>query len=403
MLRMDIRYAKPDMVLALPVRHTDNAKNILLKANYTLTDKIIGRLPDMGIRYVWVHYPALSFVEEFVSQEVMQTQGEMIGQIGSCFESIQKDSAAKVPYHSYTETIGRMVDNLVSNPKAAVFMGDIAEGKNNDMMRHGSNVAYLSLLMGLKLEGYIVKQRKHINPAQAKEMTQLGVGGMLHDIGIMELPEAVREKYEETGDETDADWQEHPDLGFRKVRGNIEPSAATVVLNHHQAFNGSGYAGKSRPVLQGERIHIFARIAAAAEFFDRLRFPVAQAPRSTVEALLLLQQWGNLGKFDQRVLRALFTVVPPYPPGSLLRLSDGRWATTVDHVPSDPCRPVVQIIPDPSKSIPKEDDEPEEPPFELASCTSELYIAECDGIAVGEHNFEPPAFMTDEMLALNWF
>jgi len=55
------------------------------------------------------------------------------------------------------------------------------------------------------------------------------------------------------------------------VHGEVEPSAATVVLNHHQQYDGSGYSGEGNAALDGQQIHVLARIVALTDQFDRTR------------------------------------------------------------------------------------------------------------------------------------
>lgn len=400
MLRMDLRRAKPGMTLALPVRHPKSPRQFLLKGNFPLTETAIRRLVDMNVRFVWVQYPSLSFLDGYVSQELMESQSTLVHQIEECFEKVQQQSAAKISYDVYTVTVGQMIAKLVENPQAAMFMGDLMDAADEELLRHSSTVGYLSLLMGLKLEGYLVKQRKHIPPGQAKEVTALGVGAMLHDIGLLELDPDCRERYLAAGDQSDPAYREHPSLGYRALRGKVQPTAATIVLHHHQRYDGTGFAGHDWPVLEGERIHVFARIVGVADAFDRIRYPLGAPRRSTVEALQMMTRAGICEQFDPRVLRALFTVVPPFAPGTILRLTDGRWAVAIDHNLKDPCRPQVQIIADPS--IVTDGTPPVQDPIDLAETDPDLRVAECESQDVLEHLFESPPFLLDEMLALNW-
>jgi HD-GYP domain-containing protein (c-di-GMP phosphodiesterase class II) len=261
-------------------------------------------------------------------------------------------------------------------------------------------VTYLSLLMGLKLEGYLVRERRHVNPARAKEVTNLGLGAMLHDIGVTALEPEVRQSYEQTGDETDPAWREHTAIGYRMVRGRMDPSAATVVLNHHQRYDGSGYTGADFPVLAEHSIHVFARIVAVADQFDRFRNPVGLPDQPTVWVLGAMTSEPLREQFDPQVLQALLTVVPPYPPGSIVRLSDGRHAVCIDHNPTEPCRPVVQIIPDP-KDL-DVDDLPVGPIINLSEQPKRLCVVEHEGYDVREMNFDPPAPLASSVKQLVW-
>ncbi len=400
MLRMDLRRAASGMKLALPVHNPSAPSRVLLRVGYTLTEETIAKLIDTGVRSVWVRYPSLSFLEDILDVETQQKQAALVSTISDTFETLQGESAAKLPYDQYTNTIGDMIDHIVGNPRSAVFLGDLSES-DDGMMRRAAAVSYLSILIGLKLEMYIVKQRPHVPPDRAKDVLNLGLGAMLHDVGVTQLPEEVRTRYRERGDESDPAWREHPLLGFRMVRGHIDPSAATVVLNHHQRFNGTGYCGKGMPQLSGTNIHIFARITAVADAFDRLRHPPGHPEQPTVWVLSAILTTDVAKLFDPYVLQALMEVVPPYAPGTVLRLSDDRWAVAIDHNSHDPCRPVVQIISDPEELAPDADDLPPGQRLDLSTAPSDLAVAWADGRDVSAHNFPAPQLAAN-VLSASW-
>lgn len=375
------------MTLALPVMNPRLPGHQLLHIGYELTPAVIEKLDEMRVRTLWVDYPNLSFLGKYVDAKTVTLRANVVSQMQDTFESLQQTSAAKLNYDAYTSTITSLVDSVVSNPEAALFVGDLCETDSGDeLMRSGSAVTYLCILLGLKLEGYLVKQRRHIaEPHRAKYVVPLGVGAMLHDIGVTMLPKETIDRYQQTHDETDPAWREHSALGFRAVRGRIEPAAATVVLHHHQQFDGNGYAGRDFPVQQGEGIHIFARIAAVADVFTRLSNPASGESMPQVWALNAMLSDKLRTRFDPNVLRALVEVVPPYPPGSRVTLSDGSEAIVIDHHIADPCNPKVQRLPD--NVLPM----PGQPLGETISLREQasLNIVACDGQRTEPYNFGP--------------
>lgn len=393
MLKVELEHARPGMVLALPVMHPDMPGHALLHAGYAMEAHVLKRLHALRIRRLWVRYPELDFVDKYVTREILESQAQVVTAITDTFASLQKQSNARINYDAYCRNIGNLVSSLISSPQAALFLDDLSstEPAGLDLVRHSSSVTYLSLLMGLKLEGYLVKQRKHIDPGRAKEVINLGLGAMLHDIGIRELAPEVRQRYLETGDDTNPAWREHPTLGYRLVRQSVEPSAATVVLNHHQRWDGSGYAGTAVPLLTELRIHVFARIAGLADQFDRMRRMHTDHPLPVVAVLRELLKSEYLRQFDPQALMTLFAVVPPYPPGSIVRLNRGDWAVVLEPHPADPCRPVVQPMADPEQL----DAGLEGEPLDLSQEGRHLTIVRCDGQNVAPYHFEAPAFMGD--------
>ncbi|QQE13648.1 HD domain-containing protein [Planctomycetota bacterium] len=402
MLRIDIHEARDGMALALPVQNPQVPSRTLLKAGFKLSDSIVRKLTDSGVKNIWVRYPALDFLDKFIDNSKLQAQQEVVTAITDTFEKLQTEAAAKLNYNTYLTNVAELVDSVISNPTSSLFLGDLTDSPD-DLLRHSSATTYISLLLALKLEGYLVKERKHVNPARAKTVTNLGLGAMLHDIGLKELPEEVLAHYQETNEETDPEFQQHPLLGFRAVRGQIDPSAATIVLNHHQRYDGSGYAGKDIPILEGKNIHVFARLVAVAEQFDRLRNPQNMPQQPTVLALRAISQDPLASKFDPQILAALLDVVPPYAPGSVVKLSDNRHAVVIDHNTQTPCRPIVQIIPNPATIDPNDEDPPTGPQIDLAGQPNELYVAEAENHDVTQFNFPRPQSLTAQSsLASVW-
>jgi response regulator RpfG family c-di-GMP phosphodiesterase len=400
MLRVDIKTARPEMTLALPVMNPRLPGHQLLHVGYELTPTVIEKLDEMRVRTLWVDYPSLSFIGKYIDPSTITMRANVVTQMQDVFEALQHTSAAKLNYDSYTNTITDLVDNVITNPEAALFIGDLCETDSGDeMMRSGSAVTYLCILLGLKLEGYLIKQRRHVaEPERAKYIVPLGVGAMLHDIGVTLLPKEVVDRYQETHDETDPAWREHTALGFRAVRGRIDSTAATVVLHHHQQFDGGGYAGKDFPVQMGEGIHIFARIAAVADVFTRLSNPPSGEAMPQVWALAAMLSEKLRTRFDPNVLRALVEVVPPYPPGSRVTLSDGTEAIVIDHHIDNPCKPTVQRLP--NNTLPM----PGQPLGETVVLREheKLSIVACDGKRTDRYNFDPEAIPGNREAMHGW-
>ncbi len=387
MLRVELPNARPGMKLALPVYNPRQPGRTLLSVGYELRREEIVRLRELRVRSVWVRYPSLEFLGKYADPALVESQSEVVGHIAETFESLQNESTAKLDYHTYLASVEKLVEHLMLNPQAALFLGDIASA-DNVLMRHSAAVSYLSLLLGMKLEGYLVRERPHVDPVRAKEVRNLGLGAMLHDIGVTQLAPQTVSRYYETEDESDPAWREHPAVGYRLVRGRIDPSAAVVVLHHHQRFDGTGYAGEGYAVQRERTTHVFARIAAVADRFDRLRNPPNRPAVPTVAVLRQMLSEPIASWFDPRVLGALLAVTPPYPPASTVRLSDGRWAVVIDHRPSHPCRPTVQIIPPPASL--NGEDVKLGPTIDLAEQSSALHVVEAEGRDVRHLNFARP-------------
>jgi hypothetical protein len=96
--------------------------------------------------------------------------------------------------------------------------------------------------------------------------------------------------------------------------------------------------------LAGEDIHVFARIACVANHFDRLRRPFEGPPQPRVRVLRTMLGTAIASRFDPVILATLPSVVPAYPPGSIIKLSNGLRAVVIRWHTEAPCQPTVQLL-----------------------------------------------------------
>ena len=91
-----------------------------------------------------------------------------------------------------------------------------------------------------------------------KEIDQIEIAGMLHDIGLLGLPEKILEKDEDDMSEKEFHiFSQHPAIGqicLQPIESLDQVGA--IILSHHEHYDGSGFPGG----LKGEEIPIGARI-----------------------------------------------------------------------------------------------------------------------------------------------
>ncbi len=353
MLRVTIEEARPGMPVALPVNHPQNPGRVLLHAGAKLSDRAIDRLIQQEVAELWIAWPGLEFIREHANPQLDQSHREFTKKLGTVFDATADDVAADVEYGALKHSISDFMDKLLESPRAAYFLSEML-GAGSPYVRHASAVSLMSLLMGLKLGGYLVRQRKRLAPKDAANIVNLGVGALLHDIGMTQISEEAVQRFYETGDETDEEWRQHVFIGHSMVSGKVDATASASVLHHHQRYDGQGfpeidgfeqiYGPEGR---EGDMIHVFPRIIAAADLFDRLRFGFGHKPiRTRVQTLRMMREPEYLGRIDPIVLEGLFAVTPPYPPGSVVTLDSGDKGVVINWFPKSPCRPEIQLIGD---------------------------------------------------------
>lgn len=123
---------------------------------------------------------------------------------------------------------------------------------------HNTNVAVLSIFQA---ESLGVKHDL---------LHDIGMAGLLHDIGKMFVPTEVLEKEAKLNDKEWAEMKKHPAYGamYLATLPDIPKYALVAVYEHHMKFNGLGYPATRR---KGRKQHIISQIIAISDFFDALR------------------------------------------------------------------------------------------------------------------------------------
>jgi HD-GYP domain-containing protein (c-di-GMP phosphodiesterase class II) len=387
MLRVPIDQAQPGMKLAMQVRHPRTGHR-LLNEDFELDEHLIAKLAELGVHEIWIQYPNTDQIKEYLSPAVVEQHGRMASMIAAAFNEVHQGAHAQLDFPRYRQTLRDLIEALVGEPTSAAYILEMGGTAGSDL-RHAAEVCFLSVLLGLKLQGYLVVQRKRLPPSHARNVISLGLGAMIHDIGMTLIDEEVRRRYEKTRDEQDEAWRRHVIVGHHLVSGSISPAAAGTVLHHHQHYDGSGFPvredeeGRLRGLI-GEEIHVFARIVCLANHFDRLRRPADGTirPRVSVMRQMLASELSQ--RFDPVVLATLPLVVPAYPPGSIVTLNDGQRALVRHWHPDSPCQPTVSPLDD--QGLPVLDAHGEPVSIDLRQ-RPELLVVEQDGQDVSHDNF----------------
>lgn len=226
-----------------------------------------------------------------------------------------------------TEALAQaFVDKMIGQEEMCIRL--LTEGAGDKASAHSVNVAVISLLMG-KTFGL-----------SAAEMVDLGVGSMLHDIGKIELPDRVRHREEHFTPAENQFYQEHVAHGVTlSKKMGLKPGATLVIAQHHEHADGSGFPLK----LNSDRMTTAARIVSLVNRYDNMCNPhVPSRALTPHEALSLLFAQGK-NRYDTAILGAFIKMMGVYPPGSVVQLTDDRFALVVSVNSARPLKPRVMV------------------------------------------------------------
>lgn len=239
------------------------------------------------------------------------------------FETVDADPARA---RAQTEALVRGFVEHMAEPD--LMIRTLAEAAGDKAAQHALNVTVISLLMGRALG------------LANGDMFDIGVGALLHDIGKAALPPAVRHPDDGLTPAQLQAYQQHVAHGIAAARRmELAAGALSVIGQHHEHADGSGFPLK----LNTDRMSIGARIVALVNRYDNLCNPnVGWKALTPHEALSLMFAQGK-NSFDTAVMGVFIKMMGIYPPGSVVQLTDDRFAVVVAVNSNRPLKPRVLV------------------------------------------------------------
>lgn len=135
-----------------------------------------------------------------------------------------------------------------------------------------------------------------------KERNIISKAAMMHDIGKLAVPEAILDKQGKLTEEEFEQVKKHVDYGYHilsKSPGVFMEAAAHIAKEHHERYDGTGYAG-----IKGEDIHLYARIVMVADVFDALLTERSYKPAWPEEEAIAHINAQSGRHFDPKIIEA---------------------------------------------------------------------------------------------------
>lgn len=218
-----------------------------------------------------------------------------------------------------------LMKTIVDNDAVAV---DISMLKVSDeyTFKHSVDVATMAMIVG----------KKH--GLSDHEVHELGISGLLHDVGKSKIPNEVLNKAAKLTDEEFALMKQHTLLGFDilKKRNEFSEGIMLGVLQHHEKINGKGYPVGS----PADKIHPYAKIISVADIYDAL---VTERPykKGFPKGVAIEMIMSMTGELDFDAMKSFLSSVIVYSVDSIIQLSNGEKAKVVENNPENCLRPKV--------------------------------------------------------------
>jgi diguanylate cyclase (GGDEF)-like protein/putative nucleotidyltransferase with HDIG domain len=187
---------------------------------------------------------------------------------------------------------------------AVTALANAVDAKDHYTQRHSQIVS--------RLAAQIARQMGLAEPL----IEEIRLGGILHDVGKISVPEAILNKPSRLTPEEYEVMKIHSSKGaeiLEPLKVKAIEGIRGMVRHHHEWVDGTGYPDR----LKGENIPLGARIITVADCFDTMVSERAYQPgRSMAEAMEELHRCSGT-QFDPTVVEAFFqsleTAGDPHP------------------------------------------------------------------------------------------
>jgi len=222
----------------------------------------------------------------------------------------------QVEMEQVTPVVDKMAESVLNNHNALLGLSRI-RSMDTYTFEHSVNIGVL-MMSFTKSRGM-----------PEKIIKEVGVGGLLHDIGKALTPTEILNKAGKLTDEEFVIMRQHvvdSRLILEKTPG-ISRDALDVAALHHEKYDGSGYPDGKK----GDEISIIGQMSAIVDVYDALTadrcYHKGQDPSIVLKRML---SWTG-SHFNPKLMHEFIQCVGIYPPATLVMLSNKHLAVVVEN------------------------------------------------------------------------
>lgn len=321
-------------------------------------DEQIRRIIDAGIHEVYidpsrgldvVDAPTIVEVNAQITEEIEQLAAEFApprkvslqeelgraleihGEANQIIRNIMQDArlGKQVDAESVEPIVGQLTDSILRNAGALLSLIRVKD-KDNYTFQHSVAVCALQVSFCRALE------------MDAKTMHLAGVGGLLHDIGKVKVPDEILNKPGALTNDEFAVMKCHAEESRKILQetDGIHEISIQVAAQHHERHDGSGY-----PLgLKGDEISQMGQMAAICDVYDAITsdrcYHKGMAPH---EALRKILEWSKF-HFNPKLVHQFMHIIGIYPVNTLVMLESGYIAVVLEQSETNLLQPIVKVF-----------------------------------------------------------
>ena len=232
------------------------------------------------------------------------------------------------------DTVEKMVDSILRNRHALIGLSKMQQ-KNKYIFEHAVNSCALMVAFANAFGFDSDKQQ------------ELGVGAMVHDIGMMNVSSQILNKPGKLTSYEEADLKKHVDYGCNilKETFDIPESALEMAYQHHEKYNGLGY-----PLgLKKDDISLSGRMISIIDVYDAATSDRGYKKAISPSAALVEILEKSNQDFEGKLVHNFIQSVGIYPFGTLVKLINKLVGLVIDVKSSDLLHPKIRVVFNPDK------------------------------------------------------
>jgi putative nucleotidyltransferase with HDIG domain len=354
------RISVEELRVGMFVADVFNAKDVLLYSARTLitNEKQISSLKQHGVTTVAVvfdddaayasdtvstHHDEEAYDEKDVPpgesviayasyQQQMKDAGEIRGQtIETVREAMGAVRMGRIfSARKVVRSTESLVEKVLDDPDVYFGLSQIKSHSNHAYV-HSVNVSIVAAAFAAALK------------YSSSQILDIAVGGMLHDIGKMKIPEPLWFKSESCTRKEYEVFKQHPLLGVEIIQGNqqkIPELSKLIIAQHHERWSGGGYpAGRT-----GQEINETALMCSLADCYDLLTTKTPYR-RASIPQEALATIFQKVDEEYPRTLVEQFTrLLGIFPVGSFVKFKSGEKGIVIRVHRNNLLAPVALIL-----------------------------------------------------------
>ncbi|MFW5891060.1 MAG: HD-GYP domain-containing protein [bacterium] len=309
-IELSVSTILPGTSLTVPAYDKDG--NLIKEANKEFTEEDINNLKSYNIKTIYYSLKSSKKVKSNTQAQKMLIEEDNVDQdteyiiskeklyekldmIKGIFQKTKEND--KVEMSEVYNIVDFFYNSIKEKNKYKLLLlkSDLAKNADDYLYSSAINTCLLSMLVGREAQ------------PNDKLSKNLGIAGLLHDIGLVKLPSNLITKPANKFTEKEIkQYKEHPDLSSELIEKSskyigVDPFIIQTIKQHQEHYNGTGFPNK----LKGNMLDPIKTIVSLSDMFDYLtRSPALNKHLNYREALVFIHE--NMKKIYEPKIAGIF-------------------------------------------------------------------------------------------------